>query len=186
MKKILISAVVSLLLLGTLTAIASAATNSLIGKKVQNVIEFTVNGKPVKDAVIIDGTTYVPARSFSEAAGYSIAIEGGKVNMTGTETQSEDAIVKELQAKSRISTLQYNISVWQATIEGNNELVKQAQSAIEEAEKWNATVDDELIKMSTSSAEEKLKKAQAEIAEYQAKIDAANAEIAELQAQLSK
>lgn len=200
MKKILFSAAVSLLLLGTLTAIASAATNSLIGKKVQSAIEFTVNGKPVKDAVIIDGTTYVPARSFSEAAGYSIAIEGGTVKMIGTETQVEDAsdteavtetrseddITTELRTKHEIRTLQNNISTWQIMIDGNSETAKQAQDAINKAEEWNATKGDDVIKMSTKGAEDKLAKAQAEIAELQAKIDAAEEEIKLLEAQLKE
>ncbi|MCH1641816.1 hypothetical protein MJ257_17105 [Paenibacillus timonensis] len=188
MKKILLSVAASILLLGTLTAVASAATNSLIGKKVQNVIEFTVNGKPVKDAVVIDGTTYVPARSFSEAAGYSIAIEGGKVNMTGTETvtRTEEEVVAEIKIKNQLNILQNNVSFWKASLVGPEETAAQARKSIEEANSWNAAVDDDLIKMSTSSAEEKLKKAQAEIAELQAKIDAAEAEIAELQKQLNK
>lgn len=182
MKKLLYVSVIGILLLTTLTAVASAATSALIGKKVQNVIAFTIDGKPVKDAVIIDGTTYVPARSFSEATGYSIAIEGGTVKMTGI--QEDEVIVKEIQAKSRIGTLQYNISVWQATIDGNKETVLQAQKSIEEMNDWNSKAGPNDPKMDTSAAEEKLRKANASIAETQAKIDAANAEIAELQAQI--
>ncbi|AZS17381.1 hypothetical protein [Paenibacillus lutimineralis] len=184
MKKIVYSAIVGALLLGSLTAVASAATNSLIGKKVQNVIGVTVNGKSVKDAVIIDGTTYAPVRSFSEAAGYSLTIEGGTVKMASSDTQSEDPIAKELQTKYKIDTLQRNISTWKVMIEGHNETVKQSESFIAETKAWNEKAGKDDPKLDTSGAEEKLKKAQADIAELQAKIDAANAEIEQLQAEL--
>ncbi|MGG6309772.1 stalk domain-containing protein [Paenibacillus macerans] len=158
---------------------AGADSVSLIGKKVQAVVSFEVNGKAVKDAVIINGVTYVPARSFSEAAGYSVAIEGGKVKMFS----SDDKIAETLNNKWRISVLQQNIVTLETEIEGYKEEVKQAETAIKEAEALNAKTS-ELTKIDTSGVEEKLRKAKASIAETQAKIDAANAEIAELQAKI--
>lgn len=182
MKKIMYSVIASILLLGTLTAVASAATNSLIGKKVQSVVSFVVDGKSVKDAIIIDGTTYVPARSFSEAAGYSIAIEGGTVKMTAT--QEEEAIVKEIQATSRIGTLQYNILVWTTQLSGEKEAAELARKSIEKIDALNANSSAEAPKVDDTIVKEKLANAEAAIAELEAKITAAEAEIAELQAKI--
>ncbi|GGG08705.1 hypothetical protein [Paenibacillus aceti] len=188
MKKLVYSLVASIVLVGSLTAVVSAATSSLIGKKVQGVIAVTVNGKAVKDAVVIDGTTYAPVRSFSEASGYTVKVEKGEVQLTMPETinRTEEEVVKELKVKDQINTLRNNIVFWQATIDGNKETIKQAESAIERAEAWNKEAGEDVIKMDTSGAEEKLKKAQDEIADIQAKITAAEAEIAKLEAQLGK
>lgn len=180
MRKMVWASVLTLAigLIGTTGAVADSI--SLIGKKVQAVVSFEVNGKQVKDAVIINGVTYVPARSFSEAAGYSVAIEGGKVKMSS----GDDKISETLNNKWRISVLQQNVATWETEIEGYEEEVKQAETAIEEAETLNAKTSD-LTKIDTSGVEEKLRKANASIAETQAKIDAANAEITELQAQIN-
>ncbi|GAA0397984.1 hypothetical protein [Paenibacillus motobuensis] len=178
MKKGISAIIVGTLLLGSLTAVASAATNSLIGKKVQGVIAVTVNGKAVKDAVIIDGVTYAPVRSFSEAAGYSLKNEGGTVKLTA----EEDQLVEKIKTDDRINTLKRNIATWEASLDGPNEAVKRAKASIAEMNAWNAKAGKDDPKMDTSGAEEQLAKAQAEIAELQAKIDAANAEISQLQA----
>ncbi|MFD1268851.1 hypothetical protein ACFQ3Y_15710 [Paenibacillus motobuensis] len=183
MKKKISVIIIGTLLLGSLAAVASAATNTLVGKKVQSVIAVTVNGKAVKDAIVIDGTTYAPVRSFSEAAGYSLNIEGGTVKLTDS-AKTEDQVVDQIKTDTRINTLQRDILIWQASIEGKQETVKQAESAIAEMSAWNEKAGKDDPKMDASGAKEKLAKAQAEIAELQAKITVAEAEIAKLQAQI--
>lgn len=179
MRKYVWSGVIALAVGLVAAAGVGADSASLIGKKVQAVVSFEVNGKPVKDAVIINGVTYVPARSFSEAVGYTVAVEGGKVKMSS----NDDKIGETLNYKWRISVLQQNITTWNTEIEGFKEEVKQAENAIKEAEELNSKTSD-LTKIDTSGVEEKLRKANAAIAETQVKIDAANAEIAELQAKI--
>lgn len=187
MKKIIYSFVATLLLISCMAFGVSAATNSLIGKKVQNVVSVKVNDRQVKDAVVIDGTTYVPVRSFSEASGYSIKFGKGEVLLTTPETinRTEEEVVNEIKIKNQLNILRNNVSFWKASLVGEEETATQARKSIKEANEWNASKADDVPKMSTSGAQEKLNKAEAAIADLQAKIEAAEAEIKQLEAQLN-
>lgn len=182
MKKLVYSSIATLLIIGAMAAGVSAATSSLIGKKVQNVVTVTVNGKTVKDAVVIDGTTYAPVRSFSEAAGYSISINKGGVNLN---SQTEAEIIEHIQTDHRLSTLRKSVTMWKASLVGYEETAAQARKSIEEANVWNATKPGDVPTMSTTGAQTKLDEAEAAIADLQSKIDAAEAEIKELEVQLN-
>lgn len=178
MKKIVYTSLICLLLLGSLTAVASAATNTLIGKKVQAVLAVTVDGKAVKDAVVIDGVTYAPVRSFSEAAGYSLDIKGGAVNLTTHEEQ----VVSEIKVNYRIQTLTSLIKQYELSISTNNEIIKDAQANIDRLTELSKTNDMPFLDLTSET--KKVEDLKAEIAELQKQIDAANAEIAQLQEQL--
>lgn len=183
MKKVIYSVLTGTLLFGSVAAVSYAAANSLIGKKVQGVKAVTVNGKAVKDAVVIDGTTYAPVRSFSEAAGYALNIEGGAVKLTTTETVTdEDQIVSELKIKDQIQTLQFNIKQYQSNIDADNEVIKQVQASIDHLTELSKTNDIPFFDL--SAEKQKIEDKKAEIADLQKKIDFANAEIAQLEAQL--
>lgn len=182
MKKVIYSAIASLLVLGSLTASVYAGTNSLIGKKVQSVISVTVNGKQVKDAIVIDGTTYAPVRSFSEAAGYSIAFDKGGVNL---KSQTEAEIINQILTDNKLSTLRKSVTMWSAQLEGEQEVAAQARASLQKLDGWNASSPDDVPKLDKSDAQEKLNKAEATIADLQSKITAAEAEIRDLEAQLN-
>ncbi|MEC0241969.1 hypothetical protein P4H66_19385 [Paenibacillus dokdonensis] len=183
MKKIIYSALVSALLFGSVAAVSYAATSGLIGKKVQGIITVSVNGKAVKDAVVIDGTTYAPVRSFSEAAGYALNIEGGTVKLSNpTQESSEDQIVSELKIKDRIQTLQTMVKQYQLTIDTDNEIITQTQASIDNLTALSKQNDIPFLDLSASK--KKVEDAKAEITDLQKKIDAANAEITGLQDQL--
>ncbi|WP_410770964.1 hypothetical protein [Fontibacillus sp. BL9] len=186
MKKIVYSSIISLLLLGSLAVGVSAATNSLIGKKVQSVVSVKVDGKQVKDAVVIDGTTYAPVRSFSEASGYSVKVGKGEVILTAPETinRTEDEVVRELKIENQISILRGSITFWKASLVGYEETAAQARKSIEEAIDWNATKPADAPTMTTTGSQTKLIEAETAIDDLQAKIKAAEAEIKQLEAQI--
>lgn len=177
MKKRIMLSLFSILIILSLTTVTYAATQTLVGKKVQKVVSVDVDGKKVKDAIVVDGTTYAPVRSFSEAAGYSLSIDKEVVKLQSIDTSKEDAIVKDIQDKSKIGTLQYNISTWKATIEGHKETVKQAEKSIADVKVYNEKAGNDAPKLDSSGAEGKLKKAQETIAELESKIKDAEAEI---------
>lgn len=183
MKKLLYSAIAGLAILASLTVSVYAAPNSLIGKKVQSVISVSVNGKVVKDAIVIDGTTYAPVRSFSEAAGYTVTFERGGVNLNN---QTEAEILEYIQLDNRLSTLRKSISMWKASLVGYEETVNRTRKSIEEVNVWNSTKADDVPKLDSTYAQNELKDAEAAIADLQSKIDAAEAEIKQLEAQLNK
>lgn len=188
MKKLVYSSVAALFVLGSLTVGVSAATNSLIGKKVQAVISVKVDGKQVKDAIVIDGTTYAPVRSFSEASGYSVKIGKGEVLLTSPETinRTEEEVVAEIKIKNQLNVLQNNVVFWKASLVGYEETAAQARKSIEDANVWNANRADDVPELDSTSAQKKLSEAEAAIADLQSKIEAAEAEIKQLEAQLNK
>jgi hypothetical protein len=80
MKKLLTGVLAGTLLLTGVTAFA--ATNSLVGQKVQGLFTVEQNGEKIADAVIINGTAYAPVRAVSEAAGVDLKVEGKKIIMS--------------------------------------------------------------------------------------------------------
>ncbi|KAF9142796.1 hypothetical protein BGX30_002164 [Mortierella sp. GBA39] len=54
-----------------------AAGNGLLGAKVQGLFSVEVNGKKINDAVVINGSTYIPVRSLSESIGAGLSVSGG-------------------------------------------------------------------------------------------------------------
>lgn len=181
MKRVMYSTFVGIVIAGCLSVSVYAATNSLVGKKVQSVIAVVVNGQPIKDAIVIDGVTYAPLRSFSEAAGYSISYDKGGVNLSN---QTEEELVEQIQADHRLSTLRKSIIMWEAQLSGEQENAELARKSIEKIDALNANSSAEAPKVDDAIVKEKLAVAEAAIAELEAKITAAEAEIAELQAKI--
>jgi len=79
--KIKISGVIiGVLLIGG--ASAFAASNNLVGQKVQGLFSIEKNGAKIADAVIINGSAYAPVRSVAEATGAGLTVEGKKIIMS--------------------------------------------------------------------------------------------------------
>lgn len=179
MKRKLLTLSLSLLLICSVATAASATTSLLIGKKVQKTMNVEVEGKKIKDAIVVDNTTYVPVRSFSEAAGYNLKLEGDDVKLS-IET-AEKELVDKIKADNRIDILKGSIRGWGAEIAANKETVKQAEKSIAEVKAYNEKAGNDAPKLDSSGAEEKLKKAQETIAELESKIKAAESEIKTLE-----
>lgn len=185
MKKLIYTSIAAVIALSSLTAVAAAASSGLLGKKVQGVIPVEINGKTVKDAVIIDGTTYAPVRSLSDAAGFDLSIEGGKVKVTSniTPTNEDKVVIEQAKIKQKIQVLKNGI-------ESNKESIRIAESeSIAQLEKRLAeekayTTDVEIHKTLAEGVQRNLDEQRAYVADLQKKIDAANAEIAQLESQL--
>jgi len=90
MKKLITGAIAGALLLTSVSVFADSA--SLVGKKVQGLFTVEQNGKRIADAVIIDGTAYAPVRAVSEAAGVELKVEGKKILML--ESKSETTVAE--------------------------------------------------------------------------------------------
>ncbi len=187
MKKIVYSSIAILLIIGSLAAGVSAATSSLIGKKVQAVVSVKVDGKQVKEAVIIYVITYAPVRSFSEASGYSVQVGKGEVLLTspGTINRTEEEVVRALKIENQISILRGNITFWKSSLVGHEETVTRTRKSIEEVNVWNSTKANDVPKLDSTYAQNELKVAESAIADLEAKIETAEAEIKQLEAQLS-
>lgn len=77
-----------------------AQAESLINSVVQGVFPVTIEGKKLEtEAVVINGSTYLPVRSFGEATGYRVGFDADLgVNMT-RKTTTESGTVTTGQTK---------------------------------------------------------------------------------------
>lgn len=183
MKKLIYSSVIAIMAVASVTAVASAAGSSLIGKKVQRVISLAVDGKAVKDAVIIDGVTYAPVRSLSDAAGYTLKVEGGSVELT---TGTTDVTKENDQApaiREQIYKLGEQVKWYQTDIKiASEEVIPPLEEQLKKEKAY--TTDLDAHAQIIEGVEKKLEEERARVADLQSKVDAANAEIAKLQEQL--
>lgn len=78
MRKYVIGALFGFLLASVVPAYG--AVSSLVGKKITKEYKVTVDGVELsKKSIAVDGTSYVPARSFAEAFGYDISLQNNTV-----------------------------------------------------------------------------------------------------------
>lgn len=192
MKRFISGLIVGLLLFAGTTVFADSA-KSLLGKKVQGTFEVEFNGQQIGSAAVIDGSTYLPVRSISEAAGINIAVEGKKINLTTNGVQvtpvTSDSTVDEAnrakaEIENEISGLKMQISFHERDIKiEREEILAPLEERLAELKSSTTSQTD---KSKIETVEKKIADSQKLIAELQAKIDAAEAEIKQLEAQLNK
>lgn len=189
MKKFISGIIVGVLIFAGATVFADTAKN-LFGKKVEGTFEVVFNGEKINDAAVIEGSTYLPVRSISEAAGINIAVEGKTISLT---TQTEGSVVDDLEvdkANKARSMITSKISIQLNTIETHNRNI-----IIEESEGLPPLVkrlaelkaaDDgsDVAKQGITIVEGKIADSNAYIADLKAKIATAEAEIEQLKTQL--
>lgn len=198
MKKFISGVIVGVLLFAGTTVFADSAMN-LLGKKVQGTYEVTFNGKKISDAAVIEGSTYLPVRSVSDAAGINIAVEGKKINLTtdgGVQIVPDvsDAEIDKVNAeKGEISA---KINILKNTIETNKrnlELEKtntlprlEKHLAEMKSEEYSSALGPELSKQGIENLEGQIVDSKKIISDLEAKVKAAEDEIKQLEAQLKE
>jgi len=92
MKKFVSGVLCGALLFAGVSVSADAIKSAIVGKKVDGVIAVSVNGKAVeKDAITIEGVSYVPTRALTEAM-------GGRVS--GVTKERIDLVTKDEQIEN--------------------------------------------------------------------------------------
>ncbi|WP_342437817.1 hypothetical protein NSS79_34090 [Paenibacillus sp. FSL L8-0436] len=118
MKKKIIGIAAAALLLGS--SIGYAASSSLIGAKVTGLFSVEQNGKKIADAVIINGSTYIPVRALSEATGTELTVKGKTITMESkanaiaeTDTTVAEPVVTADAAKikERVTSLEGRVKL---------------------------------------------------------------------------
>lgn len=193
MKKFVSGIIVGVLLFAGTTVFADTA-KELIGKRVQGTFEVTFNGKKISDAAVIEGSTYLPVRSVSEAAGIDIVIEGKKINLT-TDNNVKDVLGgidvddKNMTAlENRISTLKEQILLDRQKLDSEkiNTLPRLESRLLEmKDDQYSSALGPALTKQGIDNLEAQIAESKKYIQELQSKIEAAEAEIKELEAQLN-
>lgn len=132
MKKITLIAAASLLLIGG--AVAYAAGNSIVGKKVDKAVTLTVDGKELKtDAIIIDGVTYAPIRAVSDAYNSKVAYKKDRVDITTanvTDKKGEETLQNRTNAND-VQNIEKDIKTKKGYIESNQARIKKNSESIE-------------------------------------------------------
>ncbi|MFB7817427.1 stalk domain-containing protein [Paenibacillus chitinolyticus] len=99
MKKYVVGALFGFVL--AFAASANAEVRTMIDKIVEGTFPVTIEGKKLEtDAVVIEGSTYLPVRAFGEAVGYDVkfdsklgvSLEHKKIEQTVDEDYKKDPI----------------------------------------------------------------------------------------------
>lgn len=182
MKKIALVATLVLALGAGATAVY-ATTASLVGARVQGMFSVEVDGEKISDAVVINGSTYVPLRSLSDNLGLGLGVEGKKV-VIKTEANTEE---DKIRIQGRISDITSNINAYEYQLSLLETFIADTNTKLEEI-KNNPLYDELKVDRESSDAYKSLSATladyNAQVTELKTKIAAADAEIAQLQSQI--
>ena len=189
MKRFISGVIVGLLIFAGTTAFADTAKN-LFGKKVEGTFEVEFNGKKINDAAVIEGSTYLPVRSISEAAGINIAVEGKKISLTTQAGSSDMSDLEVDKSNAARSVIENKISTLEGEIKWHNFNINATETGelpplVKRLAELKAANDgSEVAKQGIMIVEGKITDSNAYIADLKAKIATAEAEIVQLESQL--
>ena len=155
MKKILIT-LLSAVFVFAISPVVFAEVESMIGKKVQGQFPVKVNGELLEtQAIVIDGTSYLPVRAIGEALGKEIKFSsdlGIEVNdkevpkVTDRSTQQELQSRQEMSEEDAAAIQRSEAQIIQLTqrINENNVMIKEFEAEKAKAEDRLAQTTDEL------------------------------------------
>lgn len=156
MKKKIVGIVAGALLLGG--TVGFAASSSLIGAKVSGLFTVEQNGKKIADAVIINGSAFVPLRVMSEATGTGLAVEGRTITMESKETEKPAALtetdttvaeptgtpkasIDAVKLRERLAVLESRIQVLKEAIQQAETTAADLSSAVDQEARRNYIAD---------------------------------------------
>lgn len=108
---------------------------SLVGSSIQGEAPVIADGKNVGNAIIVDGKSYAPVRSISEAAGFDVKMENKQIIMTqksiggATVPEMPEVPVKKPNVRTveqidlQIYDIQTRISAYKAGIADTEKLI---------------------------------------------------------------
>lgn len=119
---------------------AFAASSSLVGKKIEREVSIEVDGQKIEtEAIVVNGTTYVPVRSVGEMSGYKVTYKGGVVRMQSSgeamETTPDTNEGKEIPSPAREEDLDSQIKGKRNIMSSNNAEIEKQKAAIENSKK---------------------------------------------------
>lgn len=165
------------MLFGGIPAFADTV-KGILGAKVTGV--YTVKkatGEKVADGAILNGSTYVPVRAISEAAGIPLTVDTkGKVIVMGSDLQTDEKLYV-LQSKRAL--LLEDIKEYQGGINlYETDIIPRAQEA---AKNTKGTESEATYQSRLDDRTKELEKYKADLAEAQKQLAEIDAQIAELQ-----
>ncbi|PWV97432.1 hypothetical protein DFQ01_12176 [Paenibacillus cellulosilyticus] len=168
------------------------AVSTLVGKKVEGEIPVSYNSKQIGNGIIIDGRSYLPVRSVSDAVGLNLNVskEGVQLSTATIPTDPFDAIQdkkNELMVVDgkRIIAVRERDQLKNSLEQPNKEYERAKQflaSITEEDPHYQKTVEGiAYYEQLDADNRARLAELETEIAEYDVQIAALEAELAELE-----
>lgn len=140
MKKILIGIMIGAVAATATSAYADVAT--MVGKVVDGSFPLIVNGqKAEKDAIVIEGTSYIPVRAAGELFGYDASFSDSKIILNRKGEKSVDTTSIDPATQSKIDK-------WEREKQENLDKIKaEEEAAAAEAEKSKAFLEEQQRKI---------------------------------------
>lgn len=174
------------------------AGSELLGKEVEKEVSVTLNGEKVSSGVIIEGSTYAPVRSISEAIGLGVSYEGGVVSLSEENTETNllpDLSIPEIAQPpvdtsdpyrrfDTVEKINDRITRLESSIVQKQNLLDAYQNRINQIE--TAFADNSYNEKDRVPLEEELESRQRGVEECQELISKYNTEIEDLRAKLAK
>lgn len=116
------------------TALAEEIT-SFVGKTVQGEYPVTVDGKQIGDSIIVEGSSFLPVRSFGESLGYKVEFhsEEGVILTSNKESVVEsydpETIYKILDLDKQIQNKKLEIKSYENRIKLNEGSIKSSKES---------------------------------------------------------
>lgn len=77
---------------------AHAEVSSLVGRVIEGVFPVTYNAAPIGEALVLDGTTYLPVRKLGEAMGLNVSFDADLgVSLTKSVTETTYDVPQEVK-----------------------------------------------------------------------------------------
>lgn len=144
MKKVVAAFIAGVLL--TFSAQAFGTSSNLVGLKVSNTANVSLDGKSIGQAVVIEGKSYIPVRDAASGLNLNITkASGGVINLESTSIPTAEELaqiakeeqerlnaewIKQNEINNKISTLKQDIDTIKRTIADNQKRYTDYEAAI--------------------------------------------------------
>ncbi|WP_138756539.1 hypothetical protein [Paenibacillus sinopodophylli] len=151
MKKVyyVITGIVVGVVLSVGTSAYATEISALVGKKIQSEWTVTLDGTQIDNAIIVDGKSYAPVRSISEAVGLEVGFQGKNV-ILNTKKAGGDVLTKTESLEMSIEATKSDIKFYQSFLEMNPDFSPEKKSAINEK---IAALNEQLVSLEKQKSE---------------------------------
>ncbi len=119
MKKFVMGLIIGVVITATGTAFADDIA-ALVGKTIQGQFPVTVDGEKLEmPAIVVDGTSFLPVRSFGESVGYAVYFdtEGAiRLEKAAGLTVTQQAVVEDKLLQGNLALKQWKVEELQKKI----------------------------------------------------------------------
>jgi len=178
---------------------AYGAVSSLVGKKVSSEITVKLDKKEIGTAIVVDGRSYLPVRSLSDAIGLKLNVTKEEVSLLTGPVENSESIIKELEIKK---TGRANLVLFRDRVVDEYDnlklIIDKPDNQLAEAKAYLLTMGDEhpmrqvqlgvieTLEQGIKDREKRLVELQTEIDKFNQQITERDVEIAELESKLQK